>query len=548
MMPQISEAAAKRLMRTITDFETRRSPWDSYWSEVARFIMPRRRVRPGRGGDGKAAEVFNPDILDGFGGIAVRTLAYGMMNGITSPARPWFRRRVPRALNTARVRRWNAEVQEMMTEAIDASNFYTAIAIQYLDLAAFQSSAMFIYEDERRVFRCQNFPIGQYHLANDNEGTVNRFGRTFSWRVEQIVKEFGREAVTEATRRLYDNKHFTQTREICHVVEPNTSDYEDVGVPRMFPYREVYWEKAATAGRILRARGFREWPGPCPRWEVLDNDDYGTGPSTDALPDIRQLQHMQRRKLQGIDKLIAPPLIADIQLQHREMSMLPNGVTFVAGANNVGVRPIYTVAPPIQEISQEIQRLEMRIRDHYYNDLFKLISSLDTVRSATEITALEAEKLVLIGPVHDRFQREALEVALKRIYGIMFRNGLFDPVPPEVQDLGPEFTYSSILSDARAALDAAPLERGVAFVGNLLGARPEVGDKVDWDFVVEDYFTKIGTDPRALNDDETVQEIRQQRAEAEAAAAAPEAAQTAKLLSETEVGGAASALDLMLGA
>jgi hypothetical protein len=443
--------------------------------------------------------------------------------------------------------------QEDMLFAMAETNYYSSLALQYLDLATFQTSWKMIYEDNDDVFRCINYPLGEYYFSQNSKMVVDRVAREFTWRVEQVVQEFGFENCSTAVKMSYKTggKGLNEYVSLCHVLEPNDTRFRDVGVPRVFPWREIFWDKADTPGRVLRVRGYNEWPGAAARWEVMGNDPYGVGPSSDALPDIRQLQHMEKRKLQALDKLVSPPVVADIQLQNRPMALLPNGVTYVAGINNVGVKPIYTVQPPLGEITQEIRGLETRIKETYHNDLFRMISELTQRMTATEVDARREEKLVLLGPVLDRFQNEVLDSDIKRIFGIMLRNGLFAPPPPEIIDGAAAIEYDSILSDARRALDAAPIERGAAFIGNLSAAVPEVMEIPDWQETTKDYLRKIGWPEKNIRPAEeivaSIQAKQQGAAVAQGAETASTAAGAAKLLSETPVGGASSALGLLLG-
>lgn len=554
-MPTIPSTEHDRYKRLLTSMREDRQPWREHWRLIADYVMPRRynwlqSQRESRIG----AQLANPLILDGAATLAARTLAAGMMNGITSPARPWFRLSAPQFRNNARVRKWLDQAQSDMLFAMAESNFYNALAVQYLDLSIFQTSAMFIYEDDVDVFRCYNYALGEYFFSQNNRHVVDRFGREFSWRVEQVVAEFGLENCSEYVQERFKRggEGYNQTIDLVHMIEPNGPPYREIGVPQSMPFRELYWEaKGRESGKLLRVRGFNEWPGSCPRWEIIGNDAYGAGPSSDAMGDIRQLQHMTKRKLEAMDYMVSPPVVADIQLQHRATALLPRGITYVAGANNIGVKPIYTINPPIGEIDRMIEQLRGRIQEYYHNDLFRMISSLETVRSATEIDARREEKLVLLGPVLDRFQSEALDASVRRIFGIMYRNGLFPPVPPELEDAEAMIDYTSVLSDAQRAVGAAPLERGVAFVGNIAAAVPEALAVVDWEETIRDYWGNVGISEKNLRTREAVAEDRaqqqQQKAVAGAAEVGPPLAQSAKLLSETPVGGASDALSMILG-
>src|SRR6185369_16659004 len=184
--------------------------------------------------------------------------------------------------------------------------------------------------------------------------------------------------------------------------------------------------------QLLRARGFHDWPVMAPRWDVQSNDPYGRSPGMDALGDIKQLQQETRRKAQAIDKMVNPPLLADVQLKNQPMSLLPGGVTYVSGLgrDREGARPIYTIMPPIAEMMQDIREVQQRIKITFHNDLFTGITDLQTVRTATEIDARREENLVLLGPVLERILGEGLGKAIDRAWGIMWRGRLF-PTPPQ---------------------------------------------------------------------------------------------------------------------
>jgi hypothetical protein len=74
---------------------------------------------------------------------------------------------------------------------------------------------------------------------------------------------------------------------------------------------------------------------------VTGNDPYGTGTAFDAIGDIKQLQHETRRKAQAIDKMVDPPMRADVQLKNNPAALIPGGVTYVSGlgTGRVGIEP-----------------------------------------------------------------------------------------------------------------------------------------------------------------------------------------------------------------
>jgi hypothetical protein len=179
-----------------------------------------------------------------------------------------------------------------------------------------------------------------------------------------------------------------------------------------------------------------------------------------------------------------------------------------------------------------------------------MISQLDTVRSATEVDARREEKLVLLGSVLERFENEALDPAINRIFAIMARRGMLPEPPSEIDDAEMEIQYVSILSTAQRAVSAAPLERWIGLIGNVAAVSPQVLGVPDWEEMIRNYGSMIGVEAKNMRRREDVAAERQAQEEKaaaeEAATAGLAGAEGAKLLSETDVGGGSNALQQLL--
>lgn len=552
---KIKDDERKRLLSVMAELRTDRYPFWTLWREIADYFLPKRYVWLQSGDENRRARnARNPMILDSTGTLAVRTLASGMMNGITSPSRPWFRLRVGGFEHEGdAVAVWQDEVVRRMLLVMAESNFYNSMAVLYLDLCTFGSAASLIYDDDDNIIHCFNPALGEYYFGQNHHLQVDTFGREFKQSVRQIVERFGEANVTETIRSAYKEggAKGLHRHDVTHLIEPNIDGKSSV--PKRFPYRETYWETSGLSqGMVLAQRGFYELPGIFPRWEVTANDSYGTSPAMDALADVIQLQLETKRKAQGIDKMVNPPIIADIQLQHRPTALMPGGITYVAGSNNAGAKPLYQIQAPLQEMTEDIREVQLRIRETLHNDLFRMISQLDTVRSATEIDARREEKLVLLGSVLDRFEKEALSPAINRVYGIMERRGLIPEPPEEIEGADIEIEYVSILSAAQRAVSAAPVERWVQFIGSMGGVAPQILQVPDWEELTRNYGTDIGVPAKNMKSREKLAEVQaaeaQQLQEQQAAQRTKELVDGAETLSNTDVGGGASALQQMLAA
>lgn len=549
---QISVDFHNKLLGTLAAMEVDRQPWWQHWRDLADYILPRRYVWLLSKNEAARRATRNPHILDGTGTNSARTLASGMMNGITSPARPWFTLRVHGADDKDHeLRIWLDEVQRRMLLIMAESNFYNAMAVLYLDLVIFGTGAMLIYEDYKNVIRCFNPALGEYYLAQDFGLSVNTFAREFTLKVHQVVSEFGEENCSETVKAAYKLGGASAQRDVIiqHMIEPNVG--KDSPVPSRYASREIYWEKGCVTGKVLRKKGFDEIPGVFPRWELCGNDAYGTGPASDALADIIQLQQETKRKAQSLDKMVSPPILASLHLANRPMSLLPGGVTFAANIDEAGAKPLYTVNPPLGEMTMDIRDIQTRIRETFFNQLFRDISMLETVRSATEIDARREEKLILLGSVLERFENEALDPAINRIFGIMSRGDLLPPAPERYRNAQIEIQYVSILSTAQRAVGVAPLERAFATSGSMSAVYPSVVNVLDPEEAFRLYCEDIGVPARAMKSREASAEDKRRQDELvqqrEAAAQGEALAKSGRLLSQTEVGGGQNAVELLLG-
>ena len=526
-----------------------------HWREIANYFIPRRYkwlVTPNQATKGSP---INSMILDNTPTTALRILASGMMSGITSPTRPWFRLKIEGYSQdaTSPVVLWLDEVRRRMTKVLQESNFYNCIATVYIDLGSFGTAPMLIYEDYDDVIRCYNPCAGEYFIGVNDKGVVDSFAREFVMSVKAVVDWFGLEACSDSVKSDFARGAAAWSNEIKinHLIEPNIGGIGSI--PRTFAFREVYWEAGSNTSTNLAEKGFFEFPGICPRWDITSNEAYGRSPAMDALGDVKQLQQETRRKAQAIDKLVNPPMIADVTLKNQPASTLPGGITYISGLNNsahAGMRPMYQFQPPIQELREDIIAIQQRIGRTMYNDLFMMISQLDTVRTATEIDARREEVLIQLGPTLERFNTEGLDRALERVFGIMLRGGLLPPPPPEIASAEIQIEYVSMLAEAQNAVASTAIERLLALGGHLAAIEPDIMDNIDLDETMNQYANMLNVPPQVMRSRDDLTTLRQEKMQrqqmAEAGATAAAGAEAAKNLAAVPVGGGQNAVEAML--
>lgn len=526
--------------------------WYGHWQELSTYFLPRRY--PTLGGLGKnKANRRNTKLLDSTSTKALRTLASGMMNGVTSPSRKWFGLKIEGRTAeelTQEDRVWLEDTAKRMRIVLAQSNFYTSIALHYLEWCCFGTASTTIEEDFDDVIRCINHPLGEFYISQDGTQRINRHCRRFELTVEQTVNKFGIENVSHTVRDAYERKGSALFRmvEVIHLIEPNEDDELS---NFSSDYREVFWESGAGMGKYLSIRPVFEWKAITTRWEIMGNDSWGTSPCMDALSETISLQTLILERAQAVGKTNRPPLIVDQQLRNRPKALGEGGITYASTASsNFGAKPAYQINAPFQEMSLDIRNYQTAIRETLHNPLFNMISQLETVRSATEIDARREEKLIHLGPVLERFYNEGLDPILKRVYGIMLRNGALADAPESLADAPIEVEYVSILVEAQRASGTVTTERFLSFAGELSGVYPEVRNIPNVEALIRAYADDLGVDPRGINSQEDVAEAREAENASEqlaaTAAVGKDLAQGAKVLSETDVGGGLNALQQIM--
>jgi hypothetical protein len=540
--------------------DTDRSSWRSHWIEISDNLLPRRgryllesahtnpRIRSGK-------------IYDSTGSFALRTMSAGMMTGLTSPARPWFRFRVHEELmEEDGVKTWLGEAAKVCRTLLSASNFYTSMATVYTELGAFGNGPVLRHRHPQRSIHYRPYTAGEYALAEDQFGDVSTLAREYQLTVSQCVENFVLGSITgepdwsvvsPTVKSLWDRGSYDTLVPVVHMIRPRTQNELDPdrldGANK--PWADIYIEAGSDKALdvVLREGGYDRKPFYAPRWDVRPGDIYGVSPAMEALPDIKQLNHQQRRKGQAIDKMVSPPMIAHSTLRGKATTVLPSGVTYVdALTQDAGFRPAYQVDPRLNELREDIAEVQERVLRAFYADLFAMMINSDRRQiTATEVAERHEEKLVLLGPVLQRLNTDMLDPMIEDVFYIALEEGLLPEVPEAMINADIEVKYISLLAQAQEAVAASGIERSLGLAGNMAAVWPEIVDNVDPDKAYREYTEIVGTGPEILREQAEVDEIRRQRAqqaamEQQAAAleagstTAQKSAQAAKLLSETD--------------
>ena len=494
-----------------------RATWWSHWQEITTYLLPRngRYFQQDRN---KGHRRHN-SIYDNTGTRALRTLGAGMMAGATSPARPWFRLGTadPELNSYGPVKLWLADVTQRMQLVFQKSNTYRTLHGIYEELGAFGTAGSIILPDSQNAIHHYPVTIGEYAIATDYQGRVNTLYREFQKTVGEVVREFGYNKCSTSVKNLYDRGSLDSWITLVHAIEPRDDrdrDYKKKDNMNM-PFKSCYFETGSDGDQVLRESGFKEFPAVVPRWGVAGGDIYGNSPGMESLGDIKQLQHEQLRKAQGIDYQTKPPLQVPSYMKNRDVDSLPGGVTFIDGAQGK-IETAFNVNLNLDHLLRDIQDVRGRINSSFYADLFLMLANAtDTRMTATEVAERHEEKLLMLGPVLERLHNELLDPLIDNTFNRMIEAGLVPPAPEELQGMELNVEFVSMLAQAQRAIGTNSVDRYTNTMGMIAQMKPDVLDKFDSDKWANAYAEMLGIDPELIVPDKQVARIRQERAQAQ---------------------------------
>lgn len=537
------------------ELENEQQSFVSHWRDLGDYILPRKPrfvVTERNRGDRK-----NQKIIDSTATLAVRTLRSGMMSGVTSPARPWFKLGTiePNLVEIPGVKAWLDTVTRDMTNIFIKSNLYNVLPTVYGDMGTFATSAMAIEEDEDDTVRFYHFPIGSYFISTDHKGRVRVFCRKLQYTVRQLISKFAKkdergnvlnwENFSPRVKSLYEtNRHETWV-DVYHFVKRNDDYNPNKLLAKYKRFSSVYYEKGLGGTkdeRFLRDSGMDSFRVLCPRWENSAEDAYGTEcPGMVCLGDVKALQVMHKRKAQAVEKMVNPPMIAPTSMRSVTTSILPGDITYVdENETQKGFRPAQEVNIQLQPLLLDIEAHQQRISRAFYEDLFLMLAQSDRRQiTATEIAERHEEKLLALGPVLEQINQDLLDPLIDITFEIMLKQGRVPEPPQELQGKDLKVEYVSIMQQAQKLVGLAGVERFSGFASQVMAVNPEALDKIDTDQLLDVYGDMTSIPPGIVRSDEDVALIREKRAEQQRAAQAVEmaqqSAQTAKDLSGADL-------------
>jgi len=510
---------ATKLKKMFEDMVSDRHNWDDHWNDVLNYVAPQKnRVYIHNSTTQPQGDQRNQRLYDSSAQHFNELLASALHSMLTNPTVNWFGlssgdQEIDRKSN---VRKFFQKFTQTIHDILSNSNFQTEIHELYMDLGSLGTGIMFIDEDEEDQIRFFSYPVFQLYLRESSKGMVDTVARKFLMTGRKALQEYGDDPKVWGQKVLSEiNQDLNKEIELVHITMPRIDRDKSKKNPQNKKYASVHlYLKEPT---IIKESGYDNFPWVAPRWTKLSNEVYGRSPAMKTLPDIRMVNAMMKTVIRGAQKAVDPPwLIAHDSVLGR-LNLKPGGTSAVRQGmtGQESIRPLVSGARTDLGLDM-IQRVRESIKQGFFIDQLQLGGS-DRM-TQLEVNIRNDENLRLLSPILGRLHSELLQPLISRIITIMSKRGLIPQVPEELAGVNPQVFYRSQIAKAQKAGEGRVVSNYMAELLQTSQIKPDVLDLVDFDKMAKYKAQVDGVPELIFNNDEEVEELRNQRAEQQAAA------------------------------
>ena len=510
MQSQEFKNLARELKSNLSRLMEQRSTWESHWQECADFMQPRKaeitneRAR----GDKRNLQIFDATAIH-----ALELLASSLQGMLTSSANRWFslRYKEDQLNDIDEAKEWLEDVTDKMYTAFARSNFQQEIFEAYHDLITFGTACMMIEGDEDQILRFSTRHIKELYIQENDKGFIDTVYRRFKIPVHAAVEKFGLENLSLETGKLFKKEPFEKI-ELVHVARPRTIYNENKLDKKNMPFQSIYFE--FSSGHIIDIGGFKELPYVIPRYLKASTEIYGRSPAMNALPDVKVLNKMVETAMKAAAKQVDPPLLVPDDSMLAPIRMSAGSLNYYRAGSRDRIEPLNIGQATSVTLNQENQRRDAINKTFHIDQL--MISSQRSM-TATEVIQRNEEKMRILGPALSRLQSELLQPMILRVFNIMLRNKLFQVAPEVLSNQEIDIEYVSPMALAQRSQELQSLVRGLELFTQI-GQIAPVQDYIDENGLVKQIINLLGLPAKMIKSDAQVQQVREQRAAAQAQA------------------------------
>lgn len=484
------------LVREWNGLADARLPWERYWRDIAKYVLPHTQqfdmMIAGNKDAAVSSVVSTPvaskrssDLYDMTSLWGIERLTAGMISLKTPESQTWHDLSTDSFFGEEPTHSEKVALEKLRNYLFRVrsnpnSGFWGAHRAAVKSMCAFGDGWMFIEElpgqDARLPYRYRYLPLSELYPGCDEAGRTNRMFRLFRWSALQAAQHFGADGVPKPVLEMANDKaKCHHTVKIMHGVKPR-DDIKRGGrlgvMAGPFESHYLFPDDEYHVGE----GGYNEFPFSRYAWQNTGNRPFCEGPIALALGELRSLQEMAKNELIAVQTAVRPAYGTFgknfVKINQNPGAMNPN---MVNGDGKPLFAPINSgVRPDFAQAVMEARRNS--VRELLYLNLWQIILQ-DKNDTATEALIRAQEKGELLGPVGISLN-EGLSTVVDREVMILGRKGAYDDGSPLAMpeslteaEVSPKFT--SPLDRLRRIGELVGMQRLVEFAFMLSGEDPQ---------------------------------------------------------------------------
>ena len=500
--------------RRLAVLKGERNLHENVWREVFDYMAPERAsgfqgelVTAGEA-QRKKAEIYDATAID-----AGRLFASGLASGMHPANSIWFGLDV--GDETEDERRWLDTAARIIFENIHAGNFDAAAGECHSDMGPAGWFVLYTDELPEGGYHFEHWPLAQCFIASSKPGgIVDTIFRQFDMTIEQAANEYGLENLSSQVQEKFNRggPDLDQKITICWAIYPRKVHAVGAALAKNKPFASCHHEVGTK--HLIRESGFDEFPCAVPRWRLIPGSSYATGPGSDALPDIKTLNQIQKLELATLDIAVAGmwKAVDDGVLNPKTVRLGPRKIVMMADTKNM--EPLQT-GNDFNVSFAKSERLQASIRKILLAD--QLQPQDGPAMTATEVHARVQLIRQQMGPIFGRLQAEFLQPLIERCFNIAYRAGILGPAPESLRDRNYVVKYVSPLARAQRLEEVTAIDTFLMGLAQVFEIDPTVMDLVDMDATQRERAASLGVPAKLVRSVDDVTARRKAKQEAQQA-------------------------------
>lgn len=488
------------------------------WKSLSKFLAPSTGMLytdPATDKD-KRRYTYPKDNLNGLPQRYMRNLATALVATLCPPDSRWFGFTVPD--ETDEEQSWLHKASDRVMSVFQARGITSYLESLFYEGAVYGLSCMSMEKSNKYKLDFGSFTIGEFYLDDDFEGNENTLYHRFAMNTRQLKEWFGYDKLPQRLKDELDNGRKFTTWNVIQAIEPNPDYLPEFKNDFNKAYVSYIWIEGINGEEaVLEEKGLRDFPFIIFHWYRKINTVYTMGLGHDILPDVKELQALEKDTKRARAKKINPPLRADPSLKNSGIRAGSDDINWTN--NEKGVTPLYNVNFDTAEGQNAIQEKEQKLYQLTYNYLFSQIINRNKTMSATEVNKVSQEELILLGGIVQNATL-ALGAVCERAFKLLLEEGeLPEDMPESLRGKIMSTTFHSLLAQSQSLSDLKLVERWLQAMGIMAQMNPNAIRKVDVFKVADEYARRLDIDMSLVVPTEVVEEQMQAEAEAQQQAA-----------------------------